>query len=98
VSVLNAFLSTWSSATIMRSVLRCCGSLTILTLLTGFDRTVATKSADGDQDLFGSNLRPDEDTGPVSRAAVGNNRFLIKSLTRSGQTVIALCNYRSDTD
>jgi hypothetical protein len=31
----------------------------------------------------------------VSRAAVGNNRFLIKSLTRSGQTVIAtLCNYR----
>ena len=61
----------------------------------GFDRAVATKSADGDQDLFGSNLRPDEDTGPVSRAAVGNNRFLIESLTRSGQTVIAtLCNYR----
>jgi hypothetical protein len=60
----------------------------------GFDPTVATRSADGDQDLFGSNLRPDEDTGPVSRAAVGNNRFLIKSLTRSGQTVIAtLCNY-----
>jgi hypothetical protein len=121
VSVLNAFLSTWSSATIMRSVLQCCGSLTILTLLTGchlfndvepgidrssgplsqqryqwtagpgidlvtdpavplraymesrmdaqtmgtvdyaypgFDRTVATKSADGDQDLCGSNLRP----------------------------------------
>jgi hypothetical protein len=56
---------------------------------------VATKSADGDQDLFGSNLRPDEDTGPVSRAAVGNNRFLIQSLTRSGQTVTAtLCNYR----
>jgi hypothetical protein len=56
---------------------------------------VATKSADGDQDLFGSNLRPDEDTGAVSRAAVGNNRFLIQSLTRSGQTVTAtLCNYR----
>ena len=35
VSVLNAFLSTWSSATIVRSVLQCCGSLTILTLLTG---------------------------------------------------------------
>lgn len=143
---------------INRSVLRCCGSLTILTLLTGchlfnddepsidrssgplseqryqwtagpgidlvtgpavpiraymesrmdaqtmgtidyaypgFDRAVATKSADGDQDLFGSNLRPDEDTGAVSRAAVGNNRFLIQSLTRSGQTVTAtLCNYR----
>jgi hypothetical protein len=35
VSVLNAFLSTWSSATIVRCVLQCCGSLTILTLLTG---------------------------------------------------------------
>lgn len=61
----------------------------------GFDRAVATKSADGDQDLFGSSLRPDEDTGAVSRAAVGNNRFLIQSLTRGGQTVTAtLCNYR----
>ena len=61
----------------------------------GFVQAVAADSGDGVQELFAENLRPDDDIAPVSQAPVGNNRFRIQSVTRSGGTVTAmLCNYR----
>jgi hypothetical protein len=60
----------------------------------GFEQAVAADSVDGDQRIFVRNLRPDA-RRPVDKAPVGNSRYLIQSLTRSGQTVTAtLCNYR----
>lgn len=61
----------------------------------GFDRAVAAPPADGSHDMLTSNLRPDVGRPPSSRVRVGNNRFRIQSITRSGNALAAiLCNYR----
>ena len=60
----------------------------------GFDRAVAAAPANG-KDFLTNNLRPDEHLGPLDEIVVGNSRFHIQSITRSGQTVTAiLCSYR----
>lgn len=63
----------------------------------GFDRAVPERSTTDDgADVMTDNLRPDVTRGGALDAVrVGNNRFSIQSLARTGDIVIAtLCNYR----
>lgn len=89
----RAYLESWGNAQAM-------GSLDYA--YPGFEGAVGTNTAyhvpEGsysDRDVFAMLLRPDEGSDSVRGAAVGNNRFRIHSVNRSGQTVTAtVCNYR----
>ncbi|KAA0085719.1 hypothetical protein CIW52_07575 [Mycolicibacterium sp. P9-64] len=60
----------------------------------GFDQAVAKKPQEG-HDLLTSNLRPDVNRGPVNDPPVGTNRFMIQSVARTDDALIAdLCFYR----
>jgi hypothetical protein len=60
----------------------------------GFDQAVAKKT-DEAYDLLTSNLRPDVDRGPVKNPPVGTKRFMIQSVSRTGDAVTAdVCHYR----
>ena len=83
---IRAYIESWLDAQTM-------GSLDYA--YPGFDRTVAARPTDGRLDMLTGNLRPDEDGSPSETVRVGNNRFRIQSISRSGQKVTAiLCHYR----